>query len=281
MSRKKLPIINALDIKSGGSRVDESIYSRWLPNVKAEDDTEETITIYQTIGEDFWGEGFTARRMSAALRSIGKKDVTVSINSPGGDFFEGATIYNLLREHPGKVTVKIPGLAASAASVIAMAGDVIQISEIGFYMIHNAWGVVMGNRNEMRKTADTFETFDDAMVGLYAARSGFDSKKIAKMMDDDTWMNATDAIEKGFADEIMPAKAVEETVNKEKQAKAMARRTLEIVLAKHGLSRKDREDIFQKAFGTRDAAEPGERDAACSAEELEGLNNLLKTIKGV
>ena len=96
---------------------------RWNSGVKAASEDDNTISILDPIGEDWYGNGVTSKRVSAALRAIGKTDVTVSINSPGGDYFEGLAIYNLLRDHPAKVTVKIVGIAASAASVIAMAAD--------------------------------------------------------------------------------------------------------------------------------------------------------------
>lgn len=276
MSKLKLPSINALLFPQGNG-IEEKIYSRWQPHVRAEDDDDNTITIYQPIGESFWEDGFTARRMSAALRSIGKKaDVIVSINSPGGDFFEGATIYNLLREHEGHVTVKIPGLAASAASVIAMAGDTIKISQVGFLMIHNAWGCVCGNRNDMRECADVFEKFDSAMADLYAARTKFDRGEIVKMMDKDTWMNGADAVEKGFAEEILEAKVIDEVIDDDKKAKAFARRAIEAALAKQGFSRKDREDVMKNAFGVCDTALVAARDAG---ERQAGLTALLKTIK--
>src|SRR5690606_4398240 len=101
-------------------------------------DGDTTISIFDVIGEDFWtGSGVTANRISAALRSIGNKDITVRINSPGGDMFEGIAIYNLLRAHPAKVTVEVLGWAASAASVIAMAGDDIRMGLGSLMMVHN------------------------------------------------------------------------------------------------------------------------------------------------
>lgn len=278
MIRAKLPVLNPVEFPKTNSRIDQTIMSRWSQDVKAADDDNNTITIYQPIGEDFFSDGFTARRMSAALRSIGERDVVVSINSPGGDFFEGATIYNLLREHKGKVTVKIPGLAASAASLIAMAGDRILVSEIGFLMIHNAWGIVIGNRNDMRKAAETFDVFDSAMADVYAARTGFDRSEIAKMMDSDTWLNASNAIEKGFADELMPAKSIEDAEgSKDKKAMAVARRKVEMALAQQGFSRKEREDIFKQAIGPRDAADAALRDAGYTDEDLKELINVMKT----
>lgn len=279
MNKKGLPAINSsLKFADLDNRIEQQIYSRWNPNIKAAAEDDNVVTIYEPIGYDYWTEsGFTVKRMAGALRAIGKdKDVVVSINSPGGDFFEGAAIYNLLREHKGKVTVKIVGLAASAASIIAMAGDVIQIADIGFLMIHDVWSCVCGNRNDLREIADTFETFDQAIADVYAARSGQGKEEIMQMMDKGTWLNAADAIEKGFADEKMHDKIDEGDKKDDKKTKAMARRAIEMALAKEGVSRKDREELLNKAFGARDAAGEVLRDA----DEKDKLKELLTTITG-
>ena len=110
--------------------------------------------------------------------------MVVNINSPGGDFFEGVAIYNLLREHQGRVTVQVMGLAASAASVIAMAGDQILMGDGSFLMIHNAWAVAIGNRHDMADAAKLLEPFDTAMAKVYAARSGVTEAEAARMMDE-------------------------------------------------------------------------------------------------
>lgn len=272
MSKLQLPKLDAvrLDVRS---RIDDGIMARWDKTLAVVEEKNNTINIFDVIGADFMGEGFTAKRMSAALRSIGAdKDVVVNLNSPGGDFFEGATIYNLLAEHKGHVTVNVSGLAASAASVIAMAGDTIKISKVGFLMIHNAWGMIVGNRHEMTQAAEVFEKFDGTMRDLYAARTGLDVKEVEKLMDGETWLNASDAIEKGFANEVIEVKSVD-AKDSDKKAKAMAKRTIEMALAKQGLSRQEREEVFQKA-GVRDAVEPVSRDA-----DEEGWNELSQVLK--
>lgn len=259
MSKSRLPKLNLvrLDAKS---RIDDGILARWDKTLVHAEEKNNTINIFDVIGADYFGEGFTAKRMSAALRSIGSEnDVVVNINSPGGDFFEGATIYNLLAEHKGHVTINVSGLAASAASVIAMAGDTIKISQVGFLMIHNAWGMVIGNRHDMTQAAEVFATFDASMRDLYAARTGLEAKDVEKLMDGETWLNAADSVEKGFASEIIHVKTVDPDGN-EKKAKAMAKRTIEMALAKQGISKKEREEIFQMA-GVRDVAEPAPSDS--------------------
>jgi ATP-dependent Clp protease, protease subunit len=224
--------------------------------VAKEDDKEEdnTISIYDAIGFDPWtGGGVTAKRIAAALRTIGKKDVTVNVNSPGGDLFEGIAIYNLLRDHPGDVTVRVVGLAASAASVIAMAGDKIQVARAGFMMIHNVWVVAIGNRNDLRDAADQLETFDDALAGIYAARTGKEKKELAKLMDKETWFSGDGAIEGGFADELLPADQVEEK-DKGTHEASMDLRVLDLALAKQGMPRTERRALLNRFRGTPSAA---------------------------
>src|SRR4051812_44221305 len=152
MSKKTLP-----QVPRGRPQIDVRSYispgalARWDAGLALRADAaggtedDRTIGIYDIIGEDWWtGAGFTAKRMASALRALGKGPVTVAINSPGGDFFEGLAMYSMLREHPGDVTVKVMGLAASAASLVAMAGDDVQISRAGFFMVHNTWLMAAG-----------------------------------------------------------------------------------------------------------------------------------------
>lgn len=223
-----------------------------LPLAATADDPD-TISIYDVIGADDWtGAGFTARRMSAALRSIGAKDVTVNINSPGGDMFEGLAIYNLLAEHPGKVTVRVMGLAASAASIIAMAGDEIEMGLGSFLMIHNAWGVVVGNRNDMRSAADLFAQFDGAMADIYVHRSGRKKAEVEAWMDAETFMNASDALANGFATGTFEAPKPDASA----RAEISARRRLDALLARQGVPRSERRKLMREATGTQDAAGP-------------------------
>lgn len=211
---------------------------RWNAGVQAADkEDERTISVYDVIGHDYWtGEGVTAKRISGALRALGKGAITVNVNSPGGDMFEGLAIYNLLREHDGEVTVKVLGLAASAASVIAMAGDKVQIARAGFLMIHNAWVMAVGNRHDLSDLAATLKPFDDAMAGIYAARTGKDAKAMAKLMDSETWICGETAIEDGFADELLPSDQVSKGAAK---ASASAVRRIESALRASGMPKSE------------------------------------------
>lgn len=131
------------------------------------------------------------------------KDITVWIDSYGGSVFAAAGIYNALKEHDGKITVKIDSKAMSAASVIAMAGDDIFMSPMAVMMIHNPLTTAYGNQHDLRKVADILDTIKDSIVNAYVAKTGRSRNKISQMMDDETWMSANVAVKEGFADGIL------------------------------------------------------------------------------
>jgi ATP-dependent Clp endopeptidase proteolytic subunit ClpP/HK97 family phage major capsid protein len=163
------------------------------------------IWIYQEIG-GYWGEGITAKQFADDLKNLGELDeINLRINSPGGDVFEGITIYNLLAQNAARVTVDIDGLAASIASVIAMAGDEIRIADNAMMMVHPAWGFAMGNAADMRKTADMLEKVDASITSTYVKRTKRDEKEIRKLMEDETWMTSKEALAYGFVDKITEA----------------------------------------------------------------------------
>lgn len=260
MTRKRLPVApEARQRPRVQAYISEKALARWDSGIKAAEEKDRTISVYDVIGQDFWtGEGVTAKRIAAALRAIGKGPVTVNINSPGGDLFEGFAIYNLLRDHDGEVTVKVLGLAASAASVIAMAGDTIQVSRASFLMIHNTWVMAIGNRNDLHETAEFLEPFDRAMADIYSSRTGLDTEDVTAMMDAETWMGGAEAIGKGFADEYLPS---DQVVDGEK-ASAVAIRRLESALRASGMSADAAKKLISEFKASqRDAAGSGERDA--------------------
>lgn len=253
MSLKKLPEIKAFDSLPGLTfEPDEVALSKWRPEVRAAGDDAD-ITILDVIGDDMLGDGVSAKRISAALRKIGARDVTVTLNSPGGDFFEGVAIYNMLRQHPHKVTVNVVGLAASAASVIAMAGDQINIAEAGFVMIHNAWAAAIGNRHDMRAAADILEPFDKAMATLYAKRTGESLETVAEWMDKETWFSGDSAVEVGLADAILPDSAVEASASLDMKTIAAVRR-VDTLLAKQGVTRSERRSLISELKGGKPGA---------------------------
>jgi ATP-dependent protease ClpP protease subunit len=256
----------------------ESALDRWDPKVKAASDDMASISIYEVIGEDPWtGGGVTVKRIDAALRSVGDKDVVVNINSPGGDVFEGIAIYNRLREHRGMVHVKILGLAASAASVIAMAGDHVEIGASSFLMIHNTWVLAVGNRHDMREIADFLEPFDQALADVYTARSGQEIGKVKAAMDSETWFNGSQAVALGYADALLPADAIEtsEDVPAEEDGIKALRRA-EAALC-HEMPRSAARDLLNKIKGKPDAAQDAKPDAG-DMELVGAFAGLTKTL---
>ena len=159
--------------------------------------------------ESFWGDEITPQMFRDELES-GEGDVTVWINSPGGNVFAAAEIYTMLRDYKGSITVKIDAIAASAASVVAMAGDTVQMSPVAMLMIHDPSTVAMGNTKDMEKAIEVLNEVKESIINAYAAKSGLSHARIANLMSNETWMNAKKAVELGFADEILFAKKEEE-----------------------------------------------------------------------
>ena len=252
------------------SQIQPRALDRWFSGVRAaasdSGDTERSISIYDAIGQDYWtGAGVTANRVAAALRAMGAGPVTVNINSPGGDMFEGLAIYNLLREHDGEVTTRVLGLAASISSVIAMAGDTVQIARAGFLMVHNAWVLAVGNRNDFADMAAMLQPFDDAMASIYASRTGADQKAMAKLMDAETWIGGQAAVDDGFADSLLPSDQIDKGSGK---PSASAARRIEAGLRASGMPKAEAMRLiseFKSSSG--DPAGSGEGDPTGRAHE--------------
>jgi len=164
---------------------------------------ERTLFLNGTIAEDSWFDDDVTPQMFKEELISGSGDITVWINSPGGDCVAAAQIYNMLREYKGKVTVKIDGIAASAASVIAMAGDRVQMSPVSMLMIHNPMTIAFGDSGEMQKAIDMLSSVKDSIINAYELKTGLSRTKLAHLMDAETWMDAGKAIELGFADELI------------------------------------------------------------------------------
>lgn len=276
MSLRNLPEICALQKPDGyGWEVPSTALARWADMPQAAVEDAQTITVYDMIGEDPWtGGGFTAKRMSAALRGIGARDVTVKINSPGGDVFEGFAIYNELRQHKAKVNVQIMGIAASAAAYIAMAGDNITVSMGSFVMIHNAWGMVVGNKNDLAGAIGVLDKIDAAQIDIFEARTGQPRAKIQKMMDAETFLTAAEAVANGFADATsdapMAAKAHEAPVFD-------ARKKLDALLAQSGVARVERRRLLNEIAGVTQYADPTATQHA--GLDVDALGHLLKSLR--
>jgi ATP-dependent Clp protease protease subunit len=160
--------------------------------------TSTLIELYDEIG--YWG--VTAKDFRDQLRST-TGDITLRINSPGGDVFDGIAIFNDLVAHKGAVHVEVAGIAASISSIIAMAGTTISIASNAFIMIHNAWTFAYGNRHDLSAAADVLAQIDEAMARTYVGRSKVGIRSVREMMDGETWLGSADAIDKGFADKLL------------------------------------------------------------------------------
>ncbi|MEC5643501.1 head maturation protease, ClpP-related [Citrobacter koseri] len=273
MSKKQLPVAPAGRPCAGvTSEPMPAALERWNGGIRAASGDDNTISIFDVIGKDYWDEGVTAKRISGALRSLNGADVTVNINSPGGDMFEGLAIYNLLREYQGKVTVKVLGIAASAASIIAMAGDEIQIGRGAFLMIHNCWVFAVGNRHDFAELAVSLEPFDKAMADIYAARSGLEMSTVQKLMDAESYIGGSDAVEKGLADNLLSADAVSDG----DESPAAALRKLDALLAKTNTPRSERRKLIKALSGGMPGAVTNPDGTPCAADDIkpETLNSL-------
>ena len=169
-------------------------------SIKAKANDTAEISIYDEIG--YWG--ITAKSFSKDLKALGNnlKQINLHIHSPGGDVFDGIAIYNLLKNHPANVTVYIDGLAASMASVIAMAGNEVIMPENAMMMIHKPWGVQGGDAEDMRKYADLLDKIENTLIPAYANKTGKTPEELAEMLSAETWLNGKECVEQGFADKL-------------------------------------------------------------------------------
>lgn len=180
-----------------------------IPAQKSETEpTQETVeerTLYLNgvIADESWLDDDVTPQLFKDELNAGSGDITVWINSPGGDCVAAAQIYNMLKEYAGVVTIKIDGLAASAASVIAMAGDSVLMSPVSTMMIHNPSTIAMGDSEEMRKTIQMLDEVKESIINAYEMKTGLGRRELSKLMDSEYWMNANEALEKGFADGIL------------------------------------------------------------------------------
>ena len=152
--------------------------------------------------ESFWGDEITPQMFRDELYAE-EGDITLWVNSPGGNVFAAAEIYTMLRDYPGNVTVRIASIAASAASVVAMAGNLVQMSPTALIMIHDPSTIAMGNAKDMEKAITTLNEVKESIINAYAYKTGLSRNRISKLMSDETWLNAKKAVELGFADEVL------------------------------------------------------------------------------
>ena len=176
----------------------------WIRNEdESVPDMERTLFLNGMISDETWyGDEVTPQLFKDELNA-GNGNITVWINSPGGDVFAAAQIYNMLRDYKGSVTVKIDGIAASAASVIAMAGDKVCVSPVAMMMIHNPATMAMGETKDMQKAIAMLNEVKESILNAYEFKTGLTRARLSHMMDDETWFNAKKAVELGFADKIL------------------------------------------------------------------------------
>lgn len=171
----------------------------WIKN----EDGSRTLYLNGAIAEESWfGDEITPKQFKSELVS-GEGDIDIWINSPGGDCIAASQIYNMLMDYKGNVTVKIDGIAASAASVIAMAGTIVKVSPLSLIMIHNPLTVAIGDSNEMKKAIQMLDEVKESIINAYELKTGQPRAKLSKLMDGETWLNANKALELGFADELL------------------------------------------------------------------------------
>ncbi|MEI3500097.1 MAG: head maturation protease, ClpP-related [Anaerovoracaceae bacterium] len=189
----------------------------WKTQTVTNQETQETVTertlfLNGTIAEESWFDDDVTPQIFKDELNSGSGNITVWINSPGGDCIAAAQIYNMLMDYKGNVTVKVDGIAASAASVIAMAGTKVLVSPVSMLMIHNPMTVAFGNSAEMQKAIDMLDSVKDSILNAYEIKTGLSRAKLSHLMDAETWMDANKAIELGFADELMQRSAATDEV---------------------------------------------------------------------
>ena len=181
----------------------------WLAPQETSPDSdggERVLRINGVIAEDSWLDDEITPAVFASELNAGSGPVTIWLNSPGGDVVAAARIYNMLLDYPGKVTVNIDGIAASAASVIAMAASTVAMSPVSMLMIHNPATLAMGDKTELSRALDMLESVKDSIINAYQLKTGLSRAKLSKLMDMETWMDATAAIDLGFANEVLTSK---------------------------------------------------------------------------
>lgn len=183
----------------------------WSLNVPDDGSAPAELRLEGEIASETWfGDEVTPRAFREELARAAGRDIVVTINSPGGDVFAASEIYTALCEHKGDITVKVSALAASAASVVAMAGDHVLMAPTAYLMLHNPWTGVYGNAEDLRHEADVLDEIAEGIINAYARKSGMSRGKIRQLMDDETWLSARAAIDYGLADGMIERAGAQE-----------------------------------------------------------------------
>lgn len=249
----------------------------WYEVKAADDDGNAEIRIYDVIGWPF----VEADQFLNELDSLQADNIKIRINSPGGSVFEGMAIYNAIADHKANIVTQVDSLAASMASIIALAGDERHIYRNAQYMIHNPWGIMLGDHRDFRHEADLLESIRDQLAEIYVQATGKKMEDIQQWMDDETWFTGAKAVEAGFMTEATTAGAANARFDlsmfgNAPESNAPTKKDLERVLTRDaGLSRTQARDLLQDGF---DAIT--KRDAGDNTASIAALNNLIEKIKG-
>ena len=176
---------------------------KWKNQLEEEPSAERVLEFYGTIAEESWYDDDITPAMFKEELFAGSGPITIWISSPGGDCIAASQIYSMLMDYKGDITVKIDGIAASAASVIAMAGTKVLMAPTAVMMVHNPATMAFGDHVEMEKAIEMLSEIKESIINAYEIKTGLPRKQLAKMMDNTTWMNANKAVEFGFADDIL------------------------------------------------------------------------------
>ena len=248
--------------------------------IEAKDDESAEIIIYDVIGWPY-NDAFD---MVRSLGEITAKNITVRINSPGGDVFDGMAIFNALREHPAHVTTKIEGLAASMASVVAIAGDEVQAHKNTMYMIHDPWVLAAGNQYDLREIADLLQKIGGNMLDIYYDKSNIGKRDLKSMMKEETWFTAAEAKGRGLIDTILDTGAAKAKFDLsifanvpddleagDREGVTLSKQEIERALRDAGASRS-----FAKSIAARGSTGNSQQDVEGIHAEVERIINMMK-----
>lgn len=227
--------------------------------------------LHGVIAEESWLDDEVTPGLFKEELEAGEGNVTVWINSPGGDCFAAARIYNMLAAYPGKVTVKVDAVAASAATVVAMAGDEVQMSPVAMMMIHNPAMMAAGDHKAMEKAIEALRETKESILNAYEQRTHLSRVKLARLMDDETWMDARKAVELGFADKIIEPAAKEERLLEETSAASL--------YSERECSRRIIGRLTEKYKPPEDAVKPATKEDAPRGRSIAELENRLQIIR--
>nr|DAI26127.1 MAG TPA: Putative ATP dependent Clp protease [Caudoviricetes sp.] len=244
---------------------------RWNRTEEQVETPERTLVLRGVIAEDSWLDDKVTPGLFKEELDAGEGNVTVWINSPGGDCFAAAQIYNMLAAYPGKVTVKVDAVAASSATVVAMAGDEVQMSPVAMMMIHNPAMMAAGDHKAMEKAIEALRETKESILNAYERRTYLSRAKLSKLMEDETWMDARKAVELGFADRIIEPGASGESLPGETPAASL--------YSERECSRRIIGRLTEKYKPPEDAVKPAAKEDASRGRSIAELENRLQIIR--